>query len=707
MILLSFSLFAENDNNYVQKIENSKSNEEKEKYYIAWISHLSQINTAACDSIISEREKYIPKLSDDGIVALIVIQLNNFRLSGSSQSFDLSRYKLNKSDQLLVKGLIKCAKTGVITQAGYDEIKLNSKYYKDPTRQSIFYAISTYANGLNQKNKSYNSSIKYALLSPLKILVSYIYEINSLTYLDREDFEEAILSNQKGIFFSKENNLPANTISHLINIGDIHFKLRDFQKAEESFLEAQEMVEDLKLNFISGKLFNCLGELYNSRNQLNKSIQYYQKSLIKFYKITNSEGLENVHKNIGKAYFDNGDIVLGEKNYELSLEFSKENSKSNEKGELFYLMSQLFLKKNELYKAEINIKKAIAFWEEKNHEIPLNKAYLQFAVIKVEQGRFSKANEYFSRYIKFNDSINEHETVRKVAELSELFKSEQKERKIIKQEKKLEEELSRRLLVQNKLENSKQQNLLIIIILLISTGLSIAIFINVRNRNKQDQLKKKQKEIELQQTLLRSQMNPHFIFNAMSVIQSYIYDEDIPNSSKFLIHFSKLMRLMLENNAKEFISLDKEIEIINRYLVIQKMRFEDRFDFMIEDKLNEEHSGIFIPPMMVQPFIENAVEHGDLDNVENGLIRIKYEIIGDLFIFMIEDTGVGRKAASKKKKSMESKNHRSMAIELTKGRISLLNEKYKIKGALNIEDLDKENETGTVVTISTPFKTNY
>lgn len=96
-------------------------------------------------------------------------------------------------------------------------------------------------------------------------------------------------------------------------------------------MEAQELATGLNIDFISGQLFNYLGELYNTQNKLNKSIQYYQKSLIKFYNINNSEGLANVHKNIGKAYFDNGDTELAEKNYELSLEFSKENDGRVEK----------------------------------------------------------------------------------------------------------------------------------------------------------------------------------------------------------------------------------------------------------------------------------------------------------------------------------------------------------------------------------------
>src|SRR5690554_8047014 len=93
-------------------------------------------------------------------------------------------------------------------------------------------------------------------------------------------------------------------------------------------------------------------------------------------------------------------------------------------------------------------------------------------------------------------------------------------------------------------------------------------------------------------------MNPHFIFNAMSVIQSYIYDEDTANSSKFLIHFSKLMRMILENNAKQFIPLETELEIINRYLVLQKMRFEDRFDFEVKGNESIDATSTSIPPML-------------------------------------------------------------------------------------------------------------
>ncbi|PWH85273.1 tetratricopeptide repeat-containing sensor histidine kinase [Brumimicrobium oceani] len=709
ILIISFALFAGNEINYERKIVNAQTNAEKEKHYLSWISYLSQSNTLACDSVIKQRSNYISQLSDKGKIALLVTQFNNTRLGGTKNTFDIIGQELQKEDLLLVEGIIKCLKKETISEEEYAKIKGNIEHYKDATRKSVFYAISTCKANIDEQSiiDFFNLSIKYAKQSDVKSLASSIHDIASLFYLEIEDFQKAIQNQQKGISFAKENKLSANTVSHLVSIGHIHFELGQFDKAEEAFLEAQELLKGLNIDYVSGQLYNYLGELYNAKKELSKSIQYYQKSLINFYNIQYNTGLVNVHKNIGKAYFDKGDIDLAAKNYELSLQFSAITTGDEEKGELYCLISQLHLSKNQLQQSEVYIKKAINYWQNKNLVLPLHKAYFKYAEIKYKQGNHKEANLYYRQYIKMSDSIYSQETDRKVAELSELFKTEQKERKIIEQEKKLEEELSERLLIQNKLTYSKKLNQLILAILLVSIGLFVAIFVLIKNKNKQEQLKKKQREIELQQTLLRSQMNPHFIFNAMSVIQSYIYDEDIKNSSKFLVHFSKLMRLMLENNAKEFISLEKEIEIINRYLVIQKMRFEDRFDFTIESDSIEDQARVFIPPMLVQPFIENAIEHGALDKVNNGLIRIKYEIVGNLFKFIIEDNGVGRKASSKKKKSADSENHRSMAIDLTKGRISLLNEKHKSKGYLRIEDLNQEKETGTLVTITTPFKINY
>jgi LytS/YehU family sensor histidine kinase len=223
------------------------------------------------------------------------------------------------------------------------------------------------------------------------------------------------------------------------------------------------------------------------------------------------------------------------------------------------------------------------------------------------------------------------------------------------------------------------------------------------SRYKQTVSKQRQKEAEMSQTLLRSQMNPHFIFNAMSVIQSYIFENDVENSSKFLVNFSRLMRLILENSHKELIPLETEIEILQKYLETQKMRFGDRFDFQLQFPDELIFDKAMIPPMITQPFIENAIEHGQLHIVENGHINILFRKENNMLLVELEDNGIGRKNAEVNDKRFK---HKSMAMAITRDRIENINFKYKSDGKFEIDDLDKISQTGTKVLISLPYRTD-
>ena len=160
------------------------------------------------------------------------------------------------------------------------------------------------------------------------------------------------------------------------------------------------------------------------------------------------------------------------------------------------------------------------------------------------------------------------------------------------------------------------------------------------------------------------------------------------------------MRLILENSPKEYIPIRTEVEILQKYLETQKLRFEDRFQFYIEteDILMEEHA--IIPPMITQPFIENSIEHGQLHTIEGGFIKIKFAKVDGMLNISISDNGIGRDASRKNKKSSA---HKSMAMEITRERIDNLNKKNKTDGFLIVDDYDKSKKTGTNVLISLPY----
>jgi tetratricopeptide (TPR) repeat protein len=211
------------------------------------------------------------------------------------------------------------------------------------------------------------------------------------------------------------------------------------------------------------------------------------------------------------------------------------------------------------------------------------------------------------------------------------------------------------------------------------------------------------KALVMEQKLLRSQMNPHFIYNSLYSIQNFIVTEKPDKASIYLSKFSRLVRNILDSSTQEFIPLEKEISTIENYLELQKVRYAGKFEFtiIIADEIDPEIT--MIPPMLAQPFIENAIEHGIKHRETPGHIDIRFYLGDHTLFFEVEDNGVGRKKAFELETAQEP-NHRSMATSLTRERLKNLNRKHSKKIFLDILDLKNElgDPSGTKVTFGIP-----
>jgi len=218
-------------------------------------------------------------------------------------------------------------------------------------------------------------------------------------------------------------------------------------------------------------------------------------------------------------------------------------------------------------------------------------------------------------------------------------------------------------------------------------------------------LKNSQRNLELEQKLLRSQMNPHFIFNSLTSIQNYIYKEKPELAASYLGKFAKLMRLILENSRQEYIPFSKEIETLQLYLELQKVRFADKFDFQIIIDPLIDQDEVSIPPMFAQPFIENSLEHGIVHKSEQGRIKISFSLQDDYILFEVEDNGIGRAKAAQINKALKT-GHHSYATTITEERLALIHEKSSLKEMVSIVDvLDEMNEvSGTKASFNIPYK---
>ena len=232
---------------------------------------------------------------------------------------------------------------------------------------------------------------------------------------------------------------------------------------------------------------------------------------------------------------------------------------------------------------------------------------------------------------------------------------------------------------------------------------------SLKKQQKQEQIIKQAKaERELlfsQLENLRSQMNPHFIFNALNSIQEYIMTNDKDMASTYLVKFSRLIRMYLNQSRNQEVVLKDEIEALKLYLDLEKDRFEDTLNYSIDIDSNLLHQTIYVPSLFIQPYVENAIKHGLLHKVDNRNLKIQFKKSEDKLICIIDDNGVGRKEAENYKKA-RIEQHNSFATSANQKRVELLNRMRKYKITVQIIDKIDSNQIaeGTQVIIEIPFE---
>jgi len=222
----------------------------------------------------------------------------------------------------------------------------------------------------------------------------------------------------------------------------------------------------------------------------------------------------------------------------------------------------------------------------------------------------------------------------------------------------------------------------------------------VRKKAKEQQMLN-QRIADLEQKALRSQMNPHFIFNSLNSIQQYVAERDITGANNFITDFSRLIRMTLDLSANTFINLSDEVDYITTYLKIEKTRLEDQFDYSVNTDSALNLHEIYLPPLLLQPYVENSIRHGIKYKKENkGMIRICVQKKDADILVRIEDNGIGREAAQQYKSKYHIQ-YQSKGMSINKDRIDILNSYNAKKIEIFINDLyDKNNEaSGTRVDI--------
>ena len=210
--------------------------------------------------------------------------------------------------------------------------------------------------------------------------------------------------------------------------------------------------------------------------------------------------------------------------------------------------------------------------------------------------------------------------------------------------------------------------------------------------------------LELELKTLRLQLNPHFMFNALGAIQFYIKNNESRLAINYLADFARMMRLFLESSKNKYVSLEDELELLKLYVTLEQMRFDNKFDVVYEIDDSLDLVMVEIPSLLLQPFVENAINHGLRHKTTQGLLTLKmiFEEENDTLIIVIEDNGVGRKNAAKIK-ARSLKKHKSRGTQIIEERLATFNASGEIKLEVKTEDVNEMIEDcGTRVTMTIP-----
>ncbi len=239
-------------------------------------------------------------------------------------------------------------------------------------------------------------------------------------------------------------------------------------------------------------------------------------------------------------------------------------------------------------------------------------------------------------------------------------------------------------------------------LLLIASLTWFLIYVRMSNLKRKSDLNRRMDQIKLQ--ALRSQMNPHFLFNSLNAVQHYINDNEKKLANIYLAKFAELIRLVLNNSQESKVSINEDLQALELYIQLQQLRFENRFEYTIEVGSSLDRDNVSIPPLLIQPYVENAITHGLLNKKGDGKVRIAMKLENNFIICTVEDDGIGRLQANEIRIYHKDLHHKPVGMKLTKERLETLNIIENSSLSVDIDDLTDEdgNPCGTKVTIYIP-----
>jgi len=588
----------------------------------------------------------------------------------------------------------------------FDKRKVENPFFQEAivTSQHLRYfrgLFSVYNElGISKRNKSeyilasdyHEKAIKYAEEAKNDLMLTIALNNTGVDYRRQEKLEKAFGYHFRALQLAEKINDVRNICVAINSIGNIQLSSGKYEDAIAHFNKA--LLLERENNNSLGTAINLgnIGYAYQGLGKLDLAIEYYKKSLAVNQVLNNSTGLAICYNALGDAYKEKKDYASAMEYLHKALVVNSKVEDKVHEAESYLSIGKLWSLQGKHEEARKNIQASIDLSLLWRFKLMLKDAYKALAADYKASGDFEKSLNAMDKSLLYKDSLLDENSAQALAQTHAIYEVDRKDNqiKLLEHDKQLSELRTKRNVVY------------IISLAGFLLMLTVGGFFYIRHRN----LETKKQTLQLELRSLRAQMNPHFIFNSLSSIHRFIWSNNQEEASDYLTKFSRLMRMILDNTQYTFISLNKELESLRLYLDLEKLRCNDIFDYQINiaEDINEEEA--MIPPMIIQPYVENAIWHGLVHKCGKGLLEINVTLKGRVLTCTVTDNGIGRKKAIEIKEK-KGQTHRSMGMKVTEGRIDLIRKINNTKEAnVNITDLEDDAgiATGTEVKLVLPVE---
>ncbi len=470
----------------------------------------------------------------------------------------------------------------------------------------------------------------------------------------------------------------------LLALGSLYEGLSNDIKAVEYYNQAKSVSDKYGMTALSIESNEALAAFYRSRGDFTQEIQARNSNIVINQKANNSYAVKKENLEIGNAYLNSDNAVMAESYLKKSLDV------------------QLNVDDNKSLVNSSDVAQQLAPIPYRSAELQVGAdAYKQLAQSYLKRNELTKALDYYQRYAQQQDSVQAARNLElsEAIELSNSIGQNQQRIQLLEKERELTDKSIEVLRQDRELKNEQvfNRNIIIFGLGICMAFMLVTAFYMIRNNRAR---RKADKILTLQS--LSGQMNPHFIFNALNSVNEYISQNDERAANRYLSSFSKLMRQVMDDSRHTFIPLEEEIEMLKLYLQLEHSRFKDKFNYELNIAEELQNAGFELPPMIVQPYLENAIWHGLRYREGMGSLHISFKMEGEQLMITIIDDGIGLQK-SKEIKTLNQKKQVSLGMQNIRTRLELMNEIYSSGMSISVsESFPGAENVGATVKICIP-----